>query len=180
MRSLFILLVLTPTVALGQAPHPNRPRPALTDPEVRPPNHVLTPANKEKFVTTEFVPVGENLVIVLPVQSGVAYRWRFEPPKDTNDLATFTKALRRLYPPGSETRDDVRAIRKGFETQAGGLLGKVDALQVFKFEAVAPADRVPIRFRLVGVADDAPSEVVFEARVRTRLRPPVDGPPSSR
>lgn len=172
MRTLMLLLVLSPGLALGQ-PHPYRRRPPLTDQEIGPPNHLLTPGNKGKFVATGSVPVGANLVVVLPVQSGVAYRWRLELPKDPAELAVFQRALRRIVPPGDGKREDLRALRQDFVTRTGGLVGKVDALQVFKFEATAPASHIPIKFRLVAVVDDAPSNVVFEARVRTVDRAPA-------
>jgi hypothetical protein len=169
MRYVLFVLIMTPSLAAAQAPKPYQPLPELTDAEVKPPNHVLTSKNREQFAATEVIPVGENLVVVLPVRQAVAYRWSLELPKNPDDLAAFNNVFRRLNPPQGEKKNDLRAPRKDFGVEATGPLGRVDALQVFQFKVQTPSppQGLPVRFRLVDVINGAPSDVVFEARVRT-------------
>ncbi len=171
MRYLLALVLVMPTFAFAQL-RPFQPRPELTDAELMPPNHVLTSKNRDAFVAREVLPVGDFLTVVLPVQTSVTFRWRLELPKSPKDLVAFESSLRWMNPPTDGKKEDLRALRPGFADNKGENLGRVDALQVFRFQILAPAENLPVAFRLVDILNnDQPSDVVFEARLNTVNRP---------
>src|SRR5437016_6191840 len=94
-----IPLILNTPHPASQSPRPFEPPPELTDEELRPPHHVLTPRNKKKYSEKALLPVGDELVVVLPVQLGTAYRWFRESPQNPTDQVIFARAFRWLRSP---------------------------------------------------------------------------------
>ena len=139
-------------------PRPFQPLPELKDSDLARPNHMLTQANKDKFAASEPLPVGDFVLIVLPVQQGTAYRWKLAGPVPAS--LQFANA--------DKDKPDLRQIRKGIvDGTAPPALGRIDALQVFKFKIAAPDPMAALKIRLVSVVDGTPSDKTFEVVLKT-------------
>ncbi len=152
LRLIFVLFSAFPAAP----PKPFEPLPALTDKDLASPNHVLTPANKAKFTASESLPVGDFVLVVLPVREGTTYRWKLADPVPSS--LEFVNA--------HKNKPDIRQMRKEF-AEGNAPFGRVDALQVFKFKVSAADPKVALKFRLQSVTDGAPSDKTFEVVMKT-------------
>lgn len=148
----FMLLRVLPAAP----PVPFQPLLELTDKDLARPNHVLTQANKDKFAAAEPLPVGDFLLVVLPVRQGTTYRWKLSNPPPAS--------LQFVNP--DKDKPDLRQMRKEF-AEGTAPFGRVDALQVFKFKITAPDPRAALKICLVSVVDGAPSDKTFEVGLKT-------------
>jgi hypothetical protein len=173
MTTFSLLLTMFPSMIVAQLQTFPGGLPKLTQEELAPPNHIVVPkrdqsfSEREVFVVREPIAVGDILGVILPVQQGVAFRWKRESSPRQDERNASERAFRWLNP--NDGKADLREMREDFGFLATGPLGRADALQIFRFQAIAPVQNIILRFRLVGF-DGQPSERVFSVRVHTVAR----------